>query len=128
MHSTNNVMTNDKLRIVFEKYLDAFAKASPAEQEQLLNSSVAEDVVFTNPGVDGRGRISLLAHATGFQKKFPGGYFRVNWFRQQHGQLLSEWTQYDQQGHALFTAHSYGRLNEDDLLIHLAGFWAAGAV
>ena len=121
-------MTDNKFRTVFENYLDAFAKESPAEQEQLLSSSVAEDVVFTNPGVDGRGRSTLLAHATSFQKRFPGGYFRVNWFRQQKGQLLSEWTQYDQQGSALFTAHSYARLNEEGLLIHLAGFWAEGAV
>jgi hypothetical protein len=121
-------MTDNRYRIVFEKYLNAFAQDSPVEQEQLLNSSVAEDVVFTNPGVNGRGRSSLLAHASSFQKKFPGGYFRVNWFRYQHGQLLSEWTQYDQQGTALFTAHSYGRLNEEGFLIHLAGFWAEGAV
>nr|WP_299291627.1 nuclear transport factor 2 family protein [uncultured Mucilaginibacter sp.] len=121
-------MTENKSRLVFEKYLEAFAKESPAEQEQLLNCSVAEDVVFTNPGVDGRGRTTLLTHANSFQKRFPGGYFRVNWFRQQHGQLLAEWTQYDQQGCTLFTAHSYARLNEEGLLVHLAGFWAEGAV
>ena len=69
-------MTNEKYRIVFEKYLDAFAKASSAEQEQLLKTSVADDVVFTNPGVDGRGRSSLLAHATGFQKNFRGAILR----------------------------------------------------
>jgi hypothetical protein len=121
-------MIESKFRIVFEHYLEAFATASPAEQEELLNSSVAEDVVFTNPCVEGRGRSTLLAHASSFQKRFPGGYFRVNWFRQQHGQILSKWTQYDQQGSALFTARSYARLNEDGLLIHLAGFWAEGAV
>jgi hypothetical protein len=121
-------MTNRNIRTVFENYLEAFAKQSPTEREQILNSSVAENVVFTNPGVDGRGRSMLLAHATNFQKKFPGGYFRINWFRQQNGQLLSEWTQYDQHGTALFTAHSYARLNKDGLLIHLAGFWAEGAV
>jgi len=69
-------MTNEKYRIVFEKYLEAFAKESPAEQEQVLSSGVAEDVVFTNPGVDGRGRSSLLAHATGFQKNFRGAILR----------------------------------------------------
>lgn len=121
-------MTNNELQAIFENYLDAFAKDSLVEQEQLLRSSVAEDVVFSNPGVNGTGRRQLLAHATNFQKKFPGGYFRLNWFRQQHGQLLSEWTQYNKQGVALFTAHSYARLNDDGLLMHLAGFWAEGAV
>ncbi|WP_158825655.1 hypothetical protein [Mucilaginibacter lacusdianchii] len=121
-------MTNEELKTVFENYLKAFAKDSFVEQEQLLNSSVAEDVVFTNPGVNGKGRCQLLAHAINFQKKFPGGYFCLNWFRHQHGQVLSEWTQYDKQGVALFTAHSYAQLNDKGLLIHLAGFWAEGAV
>lgn len=60
-----------------------------AEQERLLRSSVAEDVVYTNPGVEGQGLHNLLKHISVFQRRFPGHYFRVNWFRQQHGQLLS---------------------------------------
>ena len=70
---------------------------------RLLRSSLAEDVVYTNPGVEGSGISNLLLHVEGFQKKFPGGSFRMNWLRQQHGQVLVEWTQLNQDGSELVT-------------------------
>ena len=91
-------MTDTELQSIFEAYLNAFAATSPAEQERLLRSSVAEDVVYTNPGVEGRGLQNLLKHISVFQKRFPGHRFRVNWFRQQHGQMLAEWTQVSEDG------------------------------
>ena len=121
-------MTDDELQIIFAKYLDAFATTSPAEQERLLRASVADDVVYTNPGVEGRGLHSLLAHIDRFQKRFPGGHFRTNWLRQQHGHVLSEWTQLNQDGAELVTGHSYARLDENGRIAHLAGFWKSGAV
>ena len=121
-------MNEDELQRTFQGYLDAFAAQSPGEQERLLRSSVAEDVVYTNPGVEGRGLQNLLKHISVFQERFPGQHFRVNWFRQQHGQLLSEWTQVGPNGEHLVTAHSYGRLNEFGRISHLAGFWSPGAV
>lgn len=121
-------MTENEPRTVFENYLNAFATTSPAEQERLLRSSVADDVVYTNPGVEGSGLGNLLAHIGVFQNRFPGGRFRMNWFRQQHGQVLSEWTQVSQDGSELVTGHTYARLDEQGRLAHLAGFWSQGAV
>ncbi len=121
-------MTDTQFQEIFEAYLDAFAATSPAEQERLLRSSVAEDVVYTNPGVEGRGLQNLLEHISVFQERFPGHRFRVNWFRQQHRQMLAEWTQLGQDGREFVTAHSYGHLNEFNLIAHLAGFWSRDAV
>ena len=121
-------MTEDDLRNTFGNYLAAFASPSPAEQERLLRASVAEDVVYTNPGVAGCGLRNLLSHIGTFQGRFPGGRFRLNWLRHQHGQVLSEWTQLDHEGSELVTAHSYARLDEGGRIAHLAGFWREGAV
>ena len=121
-------MTDNELRALIETYFAAFAATSQAEQERLLRSSVADDVVYTNPGVEGSGLRNLLAHIDGFQRRFPGGRFRMNWLRRQHGQVLSEWTQLDQDGSELVTGHSYARVNDEGRIAHLAGFWSAGAV
>ena len=91
-------MTNTDTHFVFINYLEAFATTSHAERERLLRSSLAENVVYTNPGVEGSGIDNLLRYIEGFQKKFPGGRFRMTWLRQQHGQALAEWTQLDQGG------------------------------
>jgi hypothetical protein len=122
------LMTDTKLRILVETYLAAFATVSPAEQEHLLRASVVDQIVYSNPGASGRGLSSLLAHIGGFQRKFGGGSFRLNWLRYQHGQGLAEWTQLDQQGTELLTAHSYVRINEAGQITHWAGFWSVGAV
>ena len=61
-------MTDMELQGIFQAYLDAFAATSPDEQERLLRSSVAEDVVYTNPGVEGRGLRNLLKHISVFRE------------------------------------------------------------
>jgi hypothetical protein len=126
--STSRLMTDTDFRILVENYLAAFAAPAPAEQQRLLQASVAPEIVFTNPGVNGQGFSTLLAHIAGFQQKFPGGRFRLNWVRHQHGQMLAEWTQLDQQGVELLTAHSYAQVNDAGRLTHWAGFWQTGAV
>lgn len=122
------MLTDHDLRTSLENYLLAFAIPSRTEQEHLLQASVAAEVVFTNPGVAGSGIDNLLTHIARFQRQFPGGRFRLNWLRHQHGQALAEWTQLDQQGAELLTAHSYVRLNETGQITHWAGFWAVEAV
>jgi hypothetical protein len=112
-----------ELRSVFENYLNAFFAESAAEQERLMRSSVAEDIMFSNPGVSGRGLTSLLGHISRFQQRFGGGSFRINWFRQQHGQMLAEWTQFNKDGSEFITANSYARCDENGRIVQFSGFW-----
>ena len=64
-------MTDTQFQGIFEAYLHAFAATSLAEQERLLRSSVAEDVVYTNPGVEGRGLQNLLSTLAYSSSAFP---------------------------------------------------------
>ena len=112
------------LRGLFENYLNAFIAESAEERETLIRSTVAEDVIFSNPGVDGRGLSSLREHIAGFQGRFAGASFQINWFQQQHGQMLAEWTQFHKDGSEFITAHSYARCGDDGRIVQFAGFWA----
>lgn len=116
-------MSNHNPRATFENYLEAFTEPVVDARERLMRSSVAEDVAFSNPGMDGHGLDSLLAHIALFQERFPNSCFRINWLRQQHGQVLAEWTQFNQDGSEFLTAHSYARLNDEGRIAHFAGFW-----
>lgn len=116
-------MIDHGLQTMFENYLGAFTEPSVDMREQLMRSSVAEDVVFSNPGASGRGLNDLLTHISLFQERFPGSRFRINWSRQQHGQILAEWTQFNQDSSEFITAHSYARLNDEGRIGHFAGFW-----
>ncbi|MCW6510051.1 nuclear transport factor 2 family protein [Lichenifustis flavocetrariae] len=116
-------MNENKAQTAFRTYLDAFGKTSPAEREEVIRSCVAEDVSFSNPGVDGRGRDHLLTHTARFQERFPGDRFKINWLREQHGQVLAEWTQVSRDGTEFITAHSYARLDDEGRIVQFAGFW-----
>ena len=121
-------MTDEQLRTAFENYLNAFATTSVSEQKRLLRTSVSDQVVFANPGVEGSGHSDLLAHIAAFQERFPGSTFRINWFVQQHGQALAEWTQLDEDGSECVTAHSYAMFDPQGRIVRWAGFWKPGAV
>jgi hypothetical protein len=116
-------VTEKDIRGVYEAYFAAFGEISPVKREELLRSSAADDINFSNPGVCGKGVDTLLAHISKFQERFPGGHFRINWVRQQHDQLLGEWTQLTKDGSEIVTAHSYAQLNEDGRIGRFAGFW-----
>ena len=118
-------MDNQDLRTTFMNYLGAFAERSVAKRQEMLRSNVAEDVAFSNPGVNGRGLQSLSAHIARFQALYPGSYFRLNWFLEQHGQVLAEWSQISSDGLEFLTAHSYARLNDEGRISHFAGFWSS---
>jgi hypothetical protein len=53
----------------------AFGAIAEDERERLLEGSVSEDVIFTNPGGDGKSRVGLIAHIEKLQKANPGAYF-----------------------------------------------------
>ena len=118
-------MTEQDAIGVYDAYFAVFAETSPRKREELLRSVAAEDILYSNPGVSGRGIDTLLGHIARFQERFPGGHFRINWVRQQHGQLLGEWTQLADDGSEIVTAHSYAYLNEEGRIARFAGFWEA---
>ncbi|NPD69352.1 hypothetical protein HN018_26290 (plasmid) [Lichenicola cladoniae] len=118
-------MTNQDLRTTFMNYLGALAERSVAKREEVLRTNVAEDVAFSNPGVNGRGLQSLLTHVARFQALYPGSCFRLNWHLEQHGQILAEWSQISSDGLEFLTAHSYARLNDEGRISHFAGFWGS---
>jgi hypothetical protein len=84
---------------------------------------VAGDVVFTSPPAKGQGFASLVRHTGQFQEQYPGAYFKSHKLITQHNQRLSEWTMFNKDGSEFITGHSYARFNDDDRLVHLAGFW-----
>ena len=116
-------MTTDTLQQTWKAYLDAYADLAADERERLLRQSVADDVVFTNPTGEGQGFGNLVEHIKQFQKKSPGAYFKGNKLLTHHGQLLSEWTMYSNDGSEIMTAHTYARINEQGRLTHVAGFF-----
>jgi hypothetical protein len=120
-------MTED-VRHVFEAYLAGFFETDRVKRDAIMRANIHPEVEFSNPGVAGRGIERLLEHVDAFQEKFPGGRFEINWLRQQHRQVLSEWTQFHRDGSEFISAHSYALINDAGLIVRFAGFWDPSAM
>ena len=105
----------DKRAQTYDLYLAAWSDISDAERARLLRASCTGNVVFTNPTQTRHGLTDVIEHLEGFQKRMPGGAFRMNnmvgWAN--HG--LAEWQLLDAQGQPGFSG--YDVLTFDDGLI-----------
>jgi hypothetical protein len=116
-------MDEDSLTRNWNAYFAAYATVDSDERQRLLERSVSEDVVFTNPGGEGKSRAALNAHIEGFQKSMPGAYFRTDKIHVHHGELLAVWTMYKPDGSKVATGYNFVRPDAQGLFSYMAGFF-----
>ncbi|WP_158807027.1 nuclear transport factor 2 family protein [Beijerinckia sp. L45] len=116
-------MDDDTLKRRWTAYFAAYATVDKDERQRLLEESVSEDVVFTNPGGEGRSRSGLNAHIEGFQKSMPGVSFSTDKIHVHHGELLAVWTMYKPDGTKAATGYNFVRPDRDGLFGYMAGFF-----
>jgi hypothetical protein len=117
-------MSDPRVKI-YETYLSAWSNIPDAERERLLRESLSEGIVFTNPLNTRRGRAEVVEHLQVFQRRSPGGSFRLNemlgWER--HG--IATWQLVDAQGKPGFWGYDVlafddqGRIESILLFSHL---------
>jgi len=116
-------MNSDSLEKQWSAYLTAYGPVAAEERERLLKLSVCDDVVFTNPGGEGRTRAGLIAHIEGFQTKMPRFYFTGDKLFLRHGEFLAIWSMYTGDGVKAATGYNYVRLDTEGRISYLAGFF-----
>lgn len=107
----------------WNSYMAAFGTAAVEERDRLLENSVAEDVIFTNPAGDGQSRVGLSAHIEKFQKDNPGAYFNTDKVFAQRDKLLAKWSMYRQDGTKVATGYNFVRYDLDGRFSYMAGFF-----
>ncbi len=88
-------------------YMEAFGAVEADERARLLTQSVTDDVVFTNPGGEGKTRESLIKHIEDFQTKMPGCHFKTDRLINHHGECLAVWSMYKQDGAKVATGYNF---------------------
>jgi hypothetical protein len=104
-------------------YSNAWRDVSSEERGHLLKSSVTDDVTFTAPDTNGRGVADLTSMLEEFQRTYSGAYFDTTVLIVQNNQLLATWSMLDRTGAVLLNGNSYARWDEEERIVHLAGFW-----
>ncbi|RWE85064.1 MAG: nuclear transport factor 2 family protein [Mesorhizobium sp.] len=121
--SEDLIMAIDSLERRWDAYLAAYGPIAAAERERLLKQSVSDDVVFTNPGGEGKTRNGLIAHIEDFQKKMPGTFFKTDKVFVHHGELLAIWSMYKSDDTKVATGYNFVRPNKDYRFSYMAGFF-----
>lgn len=88
-------------------YKLAFGSDQPEERESLLQQSVSQDVVFTNPGGNGKTRTALSDHIADFRAKMPVMYFETAKVLVTQGDLLAVWSMHKPGGSKVATGYNF---------------------
>jgi hypothetical protein len=113
----------DSLKENWNAYMKAYGARDEHERVRLLEQSVSDDVVFTNPAGDGKTRAALDAHIVRFQNGNPGAYFSTEKIYPQPDKLLAVWTLCKPDGGKLATGYNFVRPDEDGRFSYMAGFF-----
>ena len=90
-------MTDDRTRI-YDLYLAAWSDIPHPERDRMLHESLSDTIVFTNPLQTRRGLADVAEHLAGFQRRSPGGSFRMNNMVGWEDHALAEWQLVDGRG------------------------------
>lgn len=104
-------------------YMAAFKEADGTRRASLLEGSVSEDVVFTNPGGEGKSRVGLDAHIMQFRTANPGTYFSTDKIYDQRDKLLALWSMYKPDGVKVANGYNFVTPGADGRFIYMAGFF-----
>jgi hypothetical protein len=79
------------------------------KRRELLSQSVADDIVYTDPGSQTCGVADLAERIARSQQQFSGAHFQNDSLLEHHGQGLFRWTMYDGKGAVFVRGFSFGR-------------------
>ena len=116
-------MSNEAYLSTWKTYQSAWSDISPTERRKLLESSVAENCVYTDPTAEAHGLDELIAKIERSQQSNPGVSFKNDKLLDHHEQGLSHWTMFDRNGAELLKGTSYARFGDDGRLSQMTGFF-----
>ena len=108
-------MSDERVR-TYDMYLAAWSDIADDDRARMLRDSLSERIVFTNPQQTRQGIDEVIEHLEGFQRRTPGGAFRMNnmvgWAN--HG--LAEWQLVDAEGKPGFSGYDVVTFDDQGLI------------
>lgn len=116
--------SEDRLK-TWNIYQSAWGPIDEAERRGLLKQSVADEIVYTDPGSQTHSLDELVTRIGKSQEQFPGARFKNDSFLEHHDQGIFQRTMYDGRGEVFVKGASFGRFGEDGRLAQATGFFEA---
>jgi hypothetical protein len=118
-------MTNESRLMIWTAYQAAWGPVADDVRQHLLDESVGDDILYTDPTSQVQGRRALTARIAMTQQTFAGAYFKNDSFLAHHDQGLFHWTMFDRDGRPFVTGTSFARFGPDGRLAQATGFFEA---
>lgn len=110
-------------RSTWATYQRAWEDVSSTKRQKLLNDSISDGCIYTDPVGQTHGRAELVAYIEKFRESMPAGSFKNLTFLEHHDQSMAEWMLF--QGGAEFQpGSSWARFGEDGRIANVTGFFA----
>ena len=110
-------------RDIWELYAQSWGAKSAEEKQQLYTKCLEDDVVYTDPMVQTRGKLELLETMLGFHQQIPGGNFETMEYLT-HNQLGAiRWNMKSDTGEIIGNGMSFCEFSHNGLLRRINGFY-----
>ncbi len=109
-------------RSTWATYQGAWEDVTSAKRQELLNESVSDDCIYTDPVAQTNGRAELVLYIARFRESMPAGSFTNSQFIEHHDQSIAEWM-LCQADVDVQPGSSWARFGEDGRITHVTGFF-----
>jgi hypothetical protein len=112
----------DKRVDAYELYISAWSAISDDERLRRLRASVAQAIIFRNAMKTRNGRADVVEHLEAFQKRSPGGSFRLMSMLGFENQGLATWKFFDAEGQGGFSGFDALTFDEEGRISYILMF------
>jgi hypothetical protein len=107
-------------------YVAAWNETDERKRRALIDKAWADDGLYVDPMLEGRGRETLSEFIAGFHKQAPGASIvMTSGIDQHHNQIRFAWAMKQADGTTALEGIDAGELAEDGRISRISGFWGA---
>jgi hypothetical protein len=113
---------NHRCAVTYDLYLAAWSEITADQRRALVDRSLSDRIVFANPQQHRVGKAAVIEHLEGFQRRTPGGSFRMNNMVGWGEHALAEWQLVDAQGQPDFSGYDVVTFDQEGLISNILLF------
>ena len=114
---------NDAQALTWATYQAAWADVTRDQRAQLLNASLADRCVYTDPVGLWSGLDAITEKIEQSRREMPGTIFRNDAYAYVHGRSIAQWTLYDAHDLAVVRGASTADYGADGRIVRITGFF-----
>jgi hypothetical protein len=114
---------NNDYRKIWETYTSSWKAETSDEKQAIFEKCLDVECEYNDPLIKTKGWDELIAYMLNFHHQVPGGYFVTHYFLAHNNQSIAKWDMKNSENLVIGEGISYGKYNENGLLVAMTGFF-----